>query len=683
MPYKKVEGHAECDGGEVAVVKEDDGSLLGCHDSEQAADDQIAALYANEPSEVDAEHFGTSQSVSSKPWDGAPSRFNDQQYRNSAAACDGDGSTKQSCFLPHHEPGGALSRAAVHAAASRVSTLKGRSPEAVARAKAHLRSHYGQLDEEPPDSLKAEVESEDTEVFGKPNPGTPPDRRLKENKRKKKATTAAEGETETFATEQEQAMTEPEGETLARKGPPVVKPDEDGNCPDGMRDVGGRCVPTSPNAEADTETLATEEAANTGETATWEGVLTVEGVETGDGREFAPGALSWGDPPLPFMWQKETSHGGNTDKSVRVGSVLQIWRENDGRVMGRGVFDLGGPDDDDAHEAWRRMRDGFLNGNSVDVDSVKDADVEFVWPEGKGPAAGSDDVGLVFEMPEKRIFHAGRIRGTTLVEFPAFVEAWLNLTGGVAPVLAAQAQVVEPEPDREALVAHAASEDWRPPVEWFTDPGLNVPIPVTVTDQGRVYGHAAQWGECHLGFGDTCIKPPQEDAHPYFLTGEVVCDDGSRVAVGQVVAGIGHAPLYLGASKAHDHYDNTLAVVADVTVGNDKHGIWVAGAIRPSAESWRVHELRASGQVSPDWHRIGGQLRMVGLLTVNISGYQVPRARARALVASGEVRSLIATGWTVTNGNAVASAHYRHALRAAADEIMRRAGLSSRPEGSD
>lgn len=199
------------------------------------------------------------------------------------------------------------------------------------------------------------------------------------------------------------------------------------------------------------------------------------------------------------------------------------------------------------------------------------------------------------------------------------------------------------EPASPALLAHAWHDEYRPTREWFDDPKLGQLMPIMVTDQGRVYGHAAQWGQCHLGYMSECVMPPHEDYHAYFLTGELPTDDGSRLrGVGQITAGIEHAAMPLRASSAKQHYENTDAVVADVVSGNDRHGIWVAGAIRPWAQTSRVAALRASGQVSPDWRRIGGELRMVALLTVNTSGYTVPRARA--LVAGGEIQTLVSSG---------------------------------------
>lgn len=210
--------------------------------------------------------------------------------------------------------------------------------------------------------------------------------------------------------------------------------DRDG-CPPGYsRDDEGECAPDDAGeAELTGEGTVTADLDATGvdgDVGHWEGVLTVEGTESGDGRMFAANSLSWDEPPLPLMWQKETSHGGKSDVSVRVGSITRVWRDG-GLIRGRGEVDLGCPD---GAEAFRRMQRGFLDGNSVDVDSVKDADVELVYPESDGGTAlgaeGADESGVmsgVFSKPQMTVYHRGRIRGSTLVEFPAFTEARLQI----------------------------------------------------------------------------------------------------------------------------------------------------------------------------------------------------------------------------------------------------------------
>ena len=46
MPWHIAQDVGDCDG--YAVVKDDDGSIAGCHTTKSDAQDQLAALYASE-----------------------------------------------------------------------------------------------------------------------------------------------------------------------------------------------------------------------------------------------------------------------------------------------------------------------------------------------------------------------------------------------------------------------------------------------------------------------------------------------------------------------------------------------------------------------------------------------------------------------------------------------------------
>lgn len=519
------------------------------------------------------------------------------------------------------------------------------------------------------------------------------------------------------------------------------------------------CHPTAEDAQAQVAALYAadkddDEDEYAGKTAPWRGPLAVEGTVTGDGREFAEGALTWADLPLPLRWNMEDSHGGETHTvAVNVGRIDAITREGD-QIMGSGVLNLGDPN---GLRVYNMIKGKFLRGVSIDADSITDADVEMVWPESDTDGMDEDDpLAMLFAQPEKMIFKAGRIRAATLVDIPAFAEAFIELTDNTGAVVASSSaqfgaipphggatsdrswdgpanearlespmplsrardayawfdsdrvedgQIVKdagrfihhevsadgtpgaanltacstgigvlnggrggttipdadvrgvynhlaghlrdadrtpPELTAGAVTASVTVEEWAPPAQWFADPKLSVPTGITIDASGRVYGHAAQWGTCHVGYADECVSPPHEDVHDYFMAGEVKTADGQSVSVGQITVGTGHASLSAGHRAAAEHYDHTGFAVADVAVGNDAHGIWVAGAVRPSASSDRVHELRASGQVSGDWRRIGGKLRLVGLLAVNVPGFPVPRMRAR--VASGAQHALVAAG---------------------------------------
>lgn len=461
--------------------------------------------------------------------------------------------------------------------------------------------------------------TEATETLGKgePNPGTKKDKRLKENQ---------------AAADQKQC-------------PPGMAPDEDGECVplEELEAASSTAEALAHGAAADAvDVVGKAPSEMGGDTAPWRGPLTVEGIETGDGREFKAESLTWADLPLPLRWNKEDSHGGEPHTvAVNVGRIDKVWREDSGLIMGEGVLDLS---TDDGRTVHGKIKGQFLRGVSVDVDSIKDADLELVWPENPdADGEGPDPFDMLFASPEKVVFNRGRIRAATLVDIPAFAEAYIALLGEDGAVVAGGEPIGAV---REARVPRSRSmtvqAPARPPAGWFADPGLSVPTGVTVTPEGRVYGHAALWGTCHIGQEGVCVTPPHEEAHPYYLTGNVWTEDGSSVSVGQITVGTGHAPLTYGYRAASEHYDNTGAAVADVAVGNDAHGIWVAGSVRPGTPESRVHELRAAGQVSGDWRRIGGNLRLVGLLAVNVPGFPVPKLKTH--LASGQQVALVAAG---------------------------------------
>lgn len=374
----------------------------------------------------------------------------------------------------------------------------------------------------------------------------------------------------------------------------------------------------------------------------WHGVLTLEGQETGDGREFAPESLDWSTPPLPLLWQQQSEPQHN--RSVVVGRIDRLERR-DAEILGWGVIDLGSPD---GAEVARQMANDMAGGVSVDVDSVKDADVEFVFPDDPGNeesvAKEGEDILMLFgPPPEKVVFHKGRIRGATLVALPAFVEARLHLLSDdeTSDLLAALAQHDDaPLPEPVPAMA-AAGGPLYPPRRWFEDPQHDGPTPWSIDSEGRVWGHLALWSSCHTTFADQCVRPPKETDFPYFMRREIEVDDGELVGVGQITMGTGHAALGLGSRPAAAHYDNTGLAMVDCSVGTDRWGIWVAGALRPSVEGAKLRELRAAS-LSGDWRRIGGKLRLVAILAVNVPGFPVPRTRAR--FAAEQPTSLVAAG---------------------------------------
>lgn len=204
------------------------------------------------------------------------------------------------------------------------------------------------------------------------------------------------------------------------------------------------------------------------------------------------------------------------------------------------------------------------------------------------------------------------------------------------------ATVIEIDVDDEASFASQPAPEFlvRPPAGWFQAPRLTGPTPLTIDDDGHVYGHLAAWNVCHTGIGNRCITAPRSiTGYKHFKVGTVVVDNGQSIPVGKITLGGGHADPQLGFIPAAEHYDNTCACVAVVNVGEDKFGIWVAGAVVPGVDEARIAELRRS-PLSGDWRRIGASMELVAALAVNSPGFPVIRASGQedqTLLAAGVV----------------------------------------------
>ena len=64
-------------------------------------------------------------------------------------------------------------------------------------------------------------------------------------------------------------------------------------------------------------------------------------------------------------------------------------------------------------------------------------------------------------------------------------------------------------------------------------------VRITVTEDGRVYGHLALKDTCHTGFGDQCVTAPSSaTGYAYFHLGEV--DTTAGISFGRTVHDIWH-----------------------------------------------------------------------------------------------------------------------------------------------
>ena len=360
-----------------------------------------------------------------------------------------------------------------------------------------------------------------------------------------------------------------------------------------------------------------------------------EEVESGDGRVIVKDALSMRELPLPLLWQIQTGEGHNG--SVVVGKIIVMERVDGGIGNAKGYFDKGPY----GQEAERLVRGGFIRGVSADLDQFE----------------GDEEVQEVKETSDTKVesgkikIKKARVMAVTLVPKPAFQECSIQLAdelGGEEEEVnipdGVYVEGVNPL-DASALVACgmiAGAVPVNPPKDWFNDPKLTTATPLTVDDDGRVFGHIAAWNVDHIGMSMGTKPPRSRSKYAYFHTGVVRTDDGTDVPVGQLTLAGGHASLEASASEAVRHYDDTASAIADVHAGEDAFGIWVAGSVRPGSTPEQIRALRASAP-SGDWRPIKNSLELVAVCQVNVPGFPIARAR----VASGSVMALVAAGASV------------------------------------
>lgn len=383
--------------------------------------------------------------------------------------------------------------------------------------------------------------------------------------------------------------------------------------------------------------------------------IIAEDVPTVDGRMVRLGAVEFRDTPLPLMAMFTSDHGGEAGPSVFVGNILDVARSSAGVWSGSGEYD-DLVENVNASECYRLVGEQKLNGISVDM-AVEEYEFEYTGIDEEGQPTG-----------EMFIVTKGTVVGATVVPMPAQTGCAIQNddqaaattedgTGGdaePAPVAASALPIVVnlifeegclPCQDRASEPITASGGPVAPPAEWFADPQLDGPTPLTITDDGRVFGHLASFGVCHTGVGNACVTAPKSSSdYAFFRTGVIRTADGEDVNVGQITLAGGHADLRLGARAAIAHYDDTQSAIADVAAGEDAHGIWLAGAVRPGVTAEQLRAFRASA-VSGDWRPIRGRLELVAACSVNSPGFPIVRSR----VASGQTVALIASGDVTTD----------------------------------
>ena len=393
----------------------------------------------------------------------------------------------------------------------------------------------------------------------------------------------------------------------------------------------------------------------------WSGILAPIGKPTGDGRIFDTDAeLAFREFPLPLMFQRATGDGHDT--AVVVGKITAATIEGDA-VHAVGEFF----DNTEAADAAELVAEGVIRP-SVDL---TDMVIEYELTDRDGNPIVIDDNG---ELPDgvtyedaQEVMHvrAATIMAATLVAKPAFAEAKITI-GDEVPAPEGDDAAAE----QAALLAAAAPVLDVADADAFADPKLTGPTPLTVTEDGWVFGHLALWGTEHIGMPGRSVTPPRSRTdYALFHTGSIRTTAGD-LAVGRLTVGTGHAVAHANVAATTAHYDETGTCWAFVRAGEDAHGIFVAGVINPDANAAQVR-AGAAAPLSGDWRAVGGNLELVAALSVNTPGFPVSRSYANT---AGAELSLVASGVVPRRtkademADAVAEGLRRHEERKAAEQ---------------
>lgn len=346
-------------------------------------------------------------------------------------------------------------------------------------------------------------------------------------------------------------------------------------------------------------------------------LLTV-GEWTRDGRFID--ADTFGTLELPRSIKLKTVDAPGHDGSIVAGRLDEVTVHDDGNVTGRGWL----LNDEVGAKAAYLLSTQALRGNSADL-SVAQKDILIEFKEYEGGAFGLEVT-----------FNNAFLAATTLLTEPAFdnagaviPEGW-EIPGFTESTDAVVASLdLAPEPETEhAFAFNVLAERPKLDHEAFEKPKVLTELaPIYVDEGDRVYGYVAGWNTEHASRPG--VYPPRSHTNYAHFASKWVLTTEGRVPVGNLVIGGEHAGLRANPREAIDFYAATSEAWADVAIGEDDLGIWVAGVVRPGTSNEKVHAARASA-LSGDWRRIGAHLELIIALSVNAPGFPIPRPAAFA-----------------------------------------------------
>lgn len=327
------------------------------------------------------------------------------------------------------------------------------------------------------------------------------------------------------------------------------------------------------------------------------------GVPSGDGRVIRKGGIEWDldTEGIPIIWDRED--GDHT--GMVLGRLDTIEDDGIGPFVTGRLFQTKDPV---AKAAVGRVVE-LIKENAIGWSVMLDSTVTEVTvrdPQVMEMEDGSRMVRLAHDDDMAETV-SSRLRHLAIVDTPA--------QPGARPILG-------PPP---ALAAAAAAHVFPTPhfETWESGPT----VPIQVTPEGRIWGHAA--GEGCFRNGTAACQRYQKDPDPKmknFHVGTVTLDNGEVIRVGHLTAAGLHADtrdFSLDAQRRH-HEDSTT-VYAKVRAWNDSRGrLCIAGSLVPGLEPAFAAQV-AGLPISPELWPVQGVrgLTLVGAHAVPTPAWPV------------------------------------------------------------
>lgn len=349
----------------------------------------------------------------------------------------------------------------------------------------------------------------------------------------------------------------------------------------------------------------------------WSSHSTFEGrrAHASDRREFAPGSIHSRPMPLPLM-ALETRTMAHLMARL-CGRIDSFRRDEGGVIVAEGTY----ADTEFGAHIEELVDQQMLRWVSVDTQPT-------LWER---VVDGQDSDG---EDQYVTRFLQTDLTGQTLVPFPAFARA-VQVNEGMdlpsaAEAAAASSGIPIPGPMGGPLSLVASGADDLPPAELFANPQFTRPTHVGVrdvpgTNWRHFSGHLADWRIPHIGMRGKVFAPRSRSGYAYYCSGATPAqgpDGVVDVRTGVLSLGGGHCDKGVWDwRERRRHYDSTSTGVADLAAGEDEHGPWLSGVLRPETTHEQARVMHQS-DVSGDWAPIGGH-ELVAVLCVNVQGFPV------------------------------------------------------------